>query len=54
MPSSPVPKPKSALFGVTPEEVMEKQKIKFPEEEIPHLLPILVDAVFRMQGEYSA
>ena len=30
---------------------MEKQRAKFPEDTIPHLLPVLVDAVFRMQGK---
>ncbi len=30
---------------------MEKQKEKFPESEIPHILEALVDAVFTMDGK---
>jgi len=48
---SPVAKPKTVLFGISLLEVMEKQKDKFPNSEIPHILEVLVDAVFVMDGK---
>jgi len=44
------PKPKTAIFGATLQEVMEKQKDKYSDTEIPHILEALVDAVFTMDG----
>jgi hypothetical protein len=49
-PGSPVQKPRTAIFGVPLTDVMEKQKEKFPDTEIPHILEALVDAVFAMDG----
>jgi len=49
-PATPPPKPKTAIFGVTLNEIMDKQKEKFPESDIPHILESLVDAVFTMDG----
>jgi len=49
-PATPVPKPKTAVFGVPLSEVMDKQKEGWATSEIPHILEALVDAVFAMDG----
>jgi hypothetical protein len=46
----PPPRPKTAIFGLSLQEVMEKQKDKYPDAELPRVLDVLVDAVFKMDG----
>ena len=38
------------MFGTTLEEVMEMQKEKFPDCEMPWVVQALVDAVIQLQG----
>ncbi len=45
--------PPTLVFGVSLEKLMEKQKEKYPELEIPRILPTLVDAIFKLDGEKS-
>lgn len=43
--------PATATFGVPVDKIMERQKEKYPELEIPRILPILMDAIFKLEGK---
>jgi len=42
--------PSDQIFGVPIDKVMEKQREKYPDFEVPRLLTVLTDAIFKMEG----
>lgn len=59
MVSAPPPSPRverlppaDQIFGVSIDKIMDKQKDKYPDLEIPRILVVLSDAIMKMDGTF--